>query len=372
MSAKRVHESGAGNLNKKQKPYQCHKLAYDPAEKAAELHTAGYTVVPVAWIESRLCHMRERLLNELKTMPEFSKAPSSYVLGGFSALGNPSSFHLPAVRMFRLFALAELASLFSTACGSDEEWHLEQLIDRVLVRPKGVSPGAESWHRDESVGGKDGDIIFGGWWNLSSDIVDIFSCVPGSHRCTSDNSKGFGLIRDKATIEICKAKRERVKVPPGHILIFHERILHEIVPRKLKQDLIRIFLGWRLTRDKSGEPMMGLSRLHQVLDAQGVVPLKSGQVPPMYAKLHWTNWRKKIVEFTKSSIVEVCTEERHVRSGVDAGSTIRVVHQHMRSLREYGLPCYAPYTEDEKLMYVPRRSWRVVCGCECVHHIVSL
>lgn len=31
---------------------------------------------------------------------------------------------------------------------------------------------------------------------------------------------------------------------------------------------------------------------------QAVIPLKSGQIPPMYPTLWWTNWRDKLVEFS--------------------------------------------------------------------------
>ena len=50
----------------------------------------------------------------------------------------------------------------------DEEYLLEQVVDRVMIRRPGDKPVAEMWHRDVAMNAKPTDKFFGGWINLDS------------------------------------------------------------------------------------------------------------------------------------------------------------------------------------------------------------
>lgn len=328
-----------------------------------QLTRSGYVVLPCPqWLQQQdtLRKMPTIFATVLANMPEFvsGRTPDAdkFTMGGFSAFNNPSSFHNGLVRRMRQYALYELFQLFQAACGQLNEpslpkYNLEQLIDRMMLRPKGRVPSSESWHRDEAPHALEDDHIFGGWWNLDQ-TNQYFSCVAGSHNGTTGNC-GFSKITDQQAIESYKAQKVKVEIPPGGILIFYERIVHEVLAKKAQNDMHRLFLGWRLTR--STQPLYDVTPL---LRSQAVVPLKSGQIPKMYAQLHWTNWRQKIVEFS-TNVLDVCTEIRTVRAGKDAGRSLRVVHQHMRSLEEYGLQKYPAYKANEVNMHIPGQCFQV-------------
>jgi len=320
-----------------------------------QLQNNGFVVLDVYWMDSaRRNAIRQELHQTLHTMPEFKSPANSWVLGGFSALGNPSSFHNPFVRRMRQYAMTEVIALMEEM-RPNKNYKLEQVIDRLMVRPVGLSPSAESWHRDESALAYPCDQIFGGWWNFD-DEDQYFSCVPGSHRGITGN-RGFSLIKDAEQKKTCESSAVRVRVPPGSIIVFYEKIVHEVIARKAKHVMLRLFLGWRLTQYDTP-----LYPVDMKLEMQSVMPLKSNQIPPMYAKLHWTNWREKLEQFTTENIIPECTERKEVASGCNKGNIHTIVHQHMRSLKEYGLPLYPKYEQVEIDMHYPKDIFVVRCG----------
>ena len=94
--------------------------------------------------EKRLPKMRKEFDNELKNFREFTPDAQDYILGGFSALGNPS-FHNMFARTLRKYAMAEVFYLFKAMIAKmpGNEWKLEQTIDRMLYRLPGKSTSAE-------------------------------------------------------------------------------------------------------------------------------------------------------------------------------------------------------------------------------------
>lgn len=231
-------------------------------------------------------------------------------------------------------------------------WRLEQVADRMMIRKAGQVVSAESWHRDEAALAEPSDHIFGGWANLD-DHDQVFSCVLGTHTGVAGHS-GFATIKDKEMKAQYKATSTTVRIPPGCIIVFFERIVHEVVGRKAVHDMYRLFLGWRITQAASS--LFGdISTLERLAD-QAVMPLKSSQNPPMYANLHWVNHRGKIEDFSQH-VVQVAKHNRTVRSGQRAGDVHCVVHEHMRSLVEYNMPLYAPYTAAETAIFLPNTQW---------------
>jgi len=106
--------------------------------------------------------------NEFKDVKDFK-----FVLGGFGALGNPSSFHHPLIRyirkLFKYNIAMQLMKEFVHLTKSPLT-NVEMLYDRFCIRHENqgnVSP--ESWHRDfnKTKYDCDADITFGGWINLN-------------------------------------------------------------------------------------------------------------------------------------------------------------------------------------------------------------
>lgn len=331
---------------------------YTMLNHANQLEELGFTVLPLEWTtKTVLKNIRSDMLKTMNNFPEYNQNPEMFVLGGFSALCNPSSFHNPFVRSLRMCAMKELIPLFSEFINmlpNPSQWKLEQIIDRMLFRPAGISATAESWHRDEASLALDDDKIFGGWWNFD-DYSQFFSCVPSTHTDVNGHS-GFAPIKNKKDVEFYNKNKIKVEIPPGHIIIFYENIVHEVLSKKYKHDMYRLFLGWRLTKSK--DP---LYPVESRLENQDVMPLKSNQIPPMYATLHWTNWRNKIVSFT-DNFKPICTESKKVSSGKDKDKTYIVVHKHMWSLKDYGFKLYPIYSIHEKNMHIPNTEWKLKCS----------
>ena len=348
---------------------------YSGKTLAHKLARFGVAVLPMSKSPEKVMRAFEEAV---KTFPEYKDTSGDLVLGGFAAEANAGSFHNEFVRKVRARALKAALPIFSALVNTFEErgkWNLEQLFDRMMKRPKGQTPSAESWHVDAAPAACKGDKIFGGWFN-ATDKDSYFSCHLGSHKHTAAGHTGFSVFPKKVTRgnkteeeyqsalqrmdetrRVLNASRSIVVIPPGCLLIFNERLIHEVFAKKVPYDILRVFIGWRLT--KSDESLLGNSVLRKLVADMAVMPLKSGQIPPMYAALHWVNWPDKLLAFSEKMHPR-CVGERTVATGKRKGQTLQVVHRHMRSLKEYGWgDTYPPYTENEIELHLPRKSWTV-------------
>ena len=307
----------------------------------------GYIVLPIL-DQNKLKYYMEKMQNDLLAMPEFKTGYcTGYVMGGFSALGNASSFHLPFARELRMEIHPHVYNgIFKPALDEDKDLKFEQIIDRVMHRTPLQKVNAESWHRDESPC-DEGDEVFGGWINLDNNN-QYFSGCPGTHKYVSKHN-GFAKIKKEEFKEYQRLQKT-IEIPPGHIFIFYEKMVHE-VKRSKKKYVNRLFTGWRLT--KSDQCIHGNENLRKMLKEKAIIPLKSGQIPPMYAKLHFLNWVEKIVDFTQI-IDEKCIETRQIKSGRKAG-VYRLVHRFMKSLKELDMDIYPEYEEREIEILIPHR-----------------
>ena len=264
--------------------------------------------------------------------------------------------------------------------------NIEQIIDRMMFRPRENNPTGESWHRDVATNMEDGDIVFGGWINLNK-YDHYFSCVLGTHNDEGSlTTKGFAEIsRQDALVYKTHKKRKKVRIPPGHLMIFNERLVHEVLAstKKKSAPVIRLFTSWRLT--KSTTPL--IPDLRTKLNDCDVMPLKSGQVPRMYAKLHPVNWTEQCVKLPddwdpmtarelglwkakrkvpetdglaahmKPQCLEVITQKGSVKAF--SGLTLTIVRTILPSLKEMGMldrSKYPPYFDREIYMYTPHNT----------------
>jgi hypothetical protein len=266
------------------------------------------------------------LIGILNAPPEFDNPRGALTLGGFGALALPSSFHHPDIRFIRQIVYEHvkptLKKLFNHS-------HLELLFDRVSVRRSGTSTSPESWHRDVCPDALPGDIILGGWINLdpSGSPNQKFSCSPGTHRDTHNDRTGFAKTKETPT------NKRIYEVSPGHVILFHQNLLHEVKTQKANYESHRLYLGWRLTNSDS--PLFDHSK---IIETQGVPKIPSGQIPPMYAKLHWVNHRHLIEEISR----RVKPEYLDPKTGM--------VLRELPPLGKY----YPDYTEDEKKILIPQ------------------
>ena len=350
-----------------------------------DLKRTGATIVKVI-NKKDLPKAREGFMAAARSFPEYKRNPRDpnqtvdghplvYALGGFAAFGNPASFHNPYVRQQRLTARKAVLSLFETVIRlmHDEKQRtktkFQMVPDRMLYRHRSQAPSAESWHRDvtpaEYLSG--GDEVYGGWLNLDLIQNQYLSFIPGSHLGVNlmDLREGFASLSDEA-VEVVKPYRSRIAVPPGYALIFPQYILHEVVSTGAKYDMMRIFMGWRTTT--SSDFLIPATR--ERMETQGIIPLPSGQEPPMYAANHGSFFRYKdfrpiprIKDWRVSTIGwsnETFKEEGPTgvlitlpHQGKGDNPDYRLVSRYMSSLQHYGLPTYPPYTKEELDLYLP-------------------
>ncbi len=274
---------------------------------AEQLIKDGVAVVPL-FTPAEVIDWNARLLAELKVFPEYVDAEhaSKLVDGGFGALANPGSFHNPTVRALRMEINKRTRAFFGVVSAqlhpSDaEQWKIEQLVDRLALRPKGSSTSSESWHRDQS---PTKDAVFGGWVNLDSDRLQYFSCNPRTHH-ESPDGLGFATLPPELG-KIADTKKVRIEIPPGHWVVFYQNLVHEVAKMKQTQDSMRLYIGFRLTRsvhplfveEKPDKDFGASFDWHShVFVKQGPPPLASGQYPPLWAKATLNFRKPKLVEW---------------------------------------------------------------------------
>jgi hypothetical protein len=312
----------------------------------------GITVVP--------CPVTFDLRNFTTTQKEFvacanGEAPRQLALGGFGAMGTPTSFHHPLIRSVRKQCYDQMFPRFMG-------WHggknLEMMFDRFGQRLKGSTLSKESWHRD--VGPHDdGDIIYGGWVNLdpAGTPNQRFSCVPGNF-LNPDREYDEGFVKfDTKNSEVMsdlESKKVVVEIPPGCLIIFNQTLAHEIIGNKVLFESYRLFFNWRITdkketiydyifrtfkkkKSKKGEhsepdPMT----LRDIIEKQACPSLGSGQYPPMFAQRHLINHKENILIPFSNTIIPI------YRSKNDP----RVIVRFFPPLIETGM-MWPPYSEED-------------------------
>ena len=330
------------------------------ADRARMLDRYGVACVKCLSDEKRT-KWAKRIWDAMDEFPEYmvNGRGAQRALGGFGALGNPSSFHHPAIQRWRSFikydVLMPLFREYATLRGfSMDTTRLEKLYDRINVRcDEFGKPTAESWHRDiydgrqyglrdlphslerEGRGVRHPDEIIGGWVNLS-DEDQFFICIVGSHKgedalAAQEQGGGFAELSEKQIREqrveerlkrqagrkigTCHTdKTGRIVVPPGSMVIFYQRLLHSVASGK--QPLIpnlRMMNGVRLTAESNS-----LFDHSDVITNNAVPRIPSGQIPPMYSQNHYSFFSRteRYRTWGGKSFKPQCLFQRTTPSGV--------------------------------------------------------
>ena len=309
------------------------------------------------------------------------------VLGGFGALGNPSSFHHPTVQALRAHLKDTVAVPLFRRYRRRAGLRLEALYDRICVRAADFGAvSAESWHRDIYDGPKygvrelpEGDEMFGGWLNLSP-YPQRFVALVGSHageeaRAAQRRGGGFAALsetaqraerveeRMRAQAEctfgaVCADANGHLIVPPGGLLVFYQRLLHAVAAGKPPAaPQLRLFCGYRLTTEATP-----LFPLDSVVANNAVPRIPSGQMPPMYSQNHYAffSTHAKYREWAQLTFKRVCLFVRKTPRGVTyatpGSADDRDPHANrtrtMPSLAAMGFAPY-PYTERTRRALLP-------------------
>lgn len=318
-----------------------------------QLYEDGVVVISSAFLLQNLDKYRNEFDSTIQQFPEFKIHPGlndivkdtvlRYGIGGTSFIGNPSVFHAPFFRKMReivMYIAIEQVFRDYKKTYLDSSFNIEQIIDRIMIRPPKDVATAEAWHRDESPKSDviHGDLTFGGWINYDTES-QYFSCVKGSHKhldlSKRDNKKGFHKV-NKEDIPTYKANKSLIEIPPASIIIFIEDLVHEIFNTKksIKQyTSIKQFFGWRLTKHVN-QSIHG-DQLRTMLHDQSVIPLKSGQIPPIYPKtcIMYTLQRERKDKFIEAALIRP--------------DIVNIKTRSLKSLKEIGVSLYEDYNERE-------------------------
>lgn len=309
----------------------------------------------------------------LRDSPECrpEKMDTAYGMGGFAALGFPTTFHSKWCRRMREIMNFEVLSQDVLPIISDEGTakKLESCFDRVMMRPFYRSVNvAEPVHRDECPSALSGDTIFGGWVNLNAGGQNqVFHCCPGTHTEVGEQNTGYAPITDPALRSHYRSFMQHITIPVGHMLIFYERLVHELAKSKpMKRDTMRMFCGFRLT--DSSNPLFGRDTTLEWIQDQAVPRIKSGQWPTVYPSVY-SNFPEKhataLESWSVGTFVDAClvdhtitSKSKKPKAAAWDGHKTRRVKAHMDSLAEYGLPLHPAYTTQETAIMFPQRRWK--------------
>jgi hypothetical protein len=301
-----------------------------------------------------ICSFTKQLLKDITLYPEFKNMGDitkvkdldnvRFVGGGFSALGNASSFHSTAVRDMRQFIYRKVEPFFQEIArilGGNWYWH--ELLDRLQIKPAGAVGSSESWHRDNMPGALSEDISFGGWFCFDKrGGAQHFICAQGTHFLGNANGKGFEKV-DRKNIKDLEIRKHKYTVPVGSIIIFDSTIYHQVCPKKFKKVQLRLFTGFRMSKSPDLVPFCVDYVKQNVFSELSVPLIKSAQSPPMYPNMWFSIFRKKLKVFS-ASFIEECISKK-----------TGYVKKHMPSLKDLGYEIiYKKYSIDEINMYTPQ------------------
>ena len=324
---------------------------------ALELRTQGVVCIPL-YTRTQLHEHRVRFDMDISAMPELKPPHPGETLEDRPLVGGGTSFvggsicHAPSTRQVELDAYTAARTVLEDYA---RRWgafsHLAQVKDRVCFRPRGLQPAAETSHRDLSPNSPTGSyVIFGGWVPLNDEDgqEQFFSCVPGSHtdECARDDKGGFRSLTD-AEKRAYRARMQRTKIPLGHMILFDQRIVHEVVADKKPYAIRRVFTAFELSRGDAPLPLMQrvssmtAADVALMWETQGPFPLKSGQECRTFPKLWAVNWRDRLAAFSKQRV------RKWVRDPRKDGRVLHIFPAPPRHLR------HPAYTEAEKARYVP-------------------
>lgn len=371
---KRQRIASNAATNNEELPY-----SLSTADASRELREDGYTVVPML-DDADVQRFADMVHADMRHYPEFRPASDTftpqYVMGvGDCALSNPASFHGEGVRELRVRAddvVRQVMCAVLADADQREEIVCEQLFERlVLRRGHNVVRVDNKLHRDPHTPAQvrlprndtgelfsnDENIVceskctytsagnlFGGWVNLNASGADqYFTCVPQSHRYDDDDNN--------------KHAHRRVPVPPGHLIIFHHRLLHSDHVRTPRSTELRLRIAFNVTRTNSPKcrALFGNRYKRRVICQHETPLLPSGHLPAMYAQrflathsYHLSLWARRSIHSRFLTSFTFNSADNPLRTGQCA----RLPYRFLVRLHSQTLP---PYSRSHANALVPKR-----------------
>jgi hypothetical protein len=278
---------------------------------------------------------------------------TKFVISNFGAHGNPSSFHHPEVRDFRLSIFDFIKQSLKNEPDFCEKY-IQLLPDR-FSRRFGAQSG-ETWHRDASIEyiHFPNSTILGGWINLDDNSDQFFSCILGSH-IEPDPGEGFSKL-SKDNAKNYKERRTLIRIPPRHGISFNELIIHEIAPIKVNEVSHRLYMKYHLSSELISA--FDVKIINNAIQNQGSFPMNKWNFMPMYEKLHLNFWKKKLIEFSKNikqPFLTIKTTKIKNKENIVIKEEYVIVQKYMISLLESGVGMFPEYRPEEIAILFPQK-----------------
>lgn len=297
---------------------------------------------------------------------------TQFVLGGVGYVPFPSFWYNPFIQTLYQIVFKKIIEnkIFDLLLNENKNMKISMSPDRPLIRfPTQIVDETGKWHQDDAANATEEDRIFGGWVNLNKDVTQYFKCIPGTHKHTHTifNSleqkngarRGFASFKNKQDTQFLESywrdniEQQLVEIPPGHILIFEENMIHTVFKNpKTDKHILRIHTSFVISQNNIAlndrNKVIENEKLEGLFENQELVPVRSGQKTPLFSPFHYTPKLKYLVE--NLSIIY----KDHLKD--DNGC----IKRYLISLREQNeldnsINMQPKMTKDDKSIYYPSR-----------------
>lgn len=288
-------------------------------EKWNILKSQGFLLLPVDHDKAKKDReLFQAYISNIPELKEDAKITGDIGTGSFGALNFASSYHNPAAVSCDMNVLLAATRTLDALANDLGLKYMQLIPDRLCYRTRAQPP--ESYHYDATSGAEEGDCFFGSIYNLNENLVQKFTCVPGTHKLCADVKGGAYTPTDKMVNVEYKKREATVSIPPFHALLFFENIIHRVTGGVPIEPIRRKFVGFRLTNSPR-------SWMHDkntpLMITQGPLYHKGGQLAPMYPRLYLTNHTDKLQQFADRLRPELLTDYTF-KSGKRKGETITI------------------------------------------------
>ena len=319
-----------------------------PLSPTAQLLEQGYTVLSLPEGPTAECvNAFRQYLGEIPELkPDCRRAPDGtrdYSAGSFGALNFASAFHCPAACKIDEVITENLCPVFEDVARSGGWGFWELIPDRLCYRTK--PQPRESWHTDNTAGAvTTNEFYVLVVVNLSVDKDRVFTCVPGTHSLSARLEGGY--FTPEADQAQWAAREVQVHIPPGHVMLVAENIVHRITGDRKYLPAMNKFSGIRFSNEALQWCPENIGRMER----QEPLIHKGGQVAPLYPKLWLTNWPHKLQAYA-DELDPRLVEPYTYKTGFKKGRSIRKPVAEPLGLCELGTPY--PLTERDRKRFAP-------------------
>lgn len=304
--------------------------------RTQELDINGYIVLEV-FSQEQMREISKAFLTIAINAPELVQPIQTpitrFVMGCVGYCPFASVAYHPLTRSINRAVYATAQPIFEEILANDETLYLSMLPDRPLVRfPEQIVVEKGKWHQDDAANATEEfqDRCYGGWINLNCSEMQYFKAIPGTHKPDhpifesleqkDGGRRGFANFKEKKDYDFLEnywkthyGNENLIKIPPGHVLIFRETLIHTVYKNPpTKNCILRMHTSFMTSRSPvplhdrptnakyAREPIMNYFR------QQMVVPVRSGQSTPVYSPMNLYPKSRPQLEALSAQYISAC------------------------------------------------------------------